>query len=186
MVNNSESHSTQLLKESPVGSRSTGPHWELVDNTHWFFFDFPILLYQLFYSCFLGLTVPNYFYFVTGSVFFFLMGNKLRQLNWHIIEQLVKRPNFHEEKVHLYQLIYKSYLETYVWVRTYWPNSRVKAKFKLLGSQSLGEISRKTTPVLVEESWSHRCRGEAGRWTDSAGPKTPELRTSKETVCCFL
>lgn len=71
MVNNSESHSTQLLKESPVGSRSTGPLWELVDNTHWFFFDFPILLYQLFYSCFLGLTVPNYFYFVTGSVFFF-------------------------------------------------------------------------------------------------------------------
>ena len=64
-------------------------------------------------SCASGLFPSNYFHCHTGSTFFYCEGEcRLRQLTCHIIEHLVKRPNFPKGEFQLYQLTHKSYLET--------------------------------------------------------------------------
>ena len=66
------------------------------------------------HSCASGLFLSNYFHCHTGSTFFYCEGqSRLRQLTCHILEQLVKRPNFPKGEFQLYQLTHKPYIETY-------------------------------------------------------------------------
>ena len=132
-------------------------------------------------SCASGLFPSNYFHCHTGSTFFYCEGEcRLRQLTCHIIEHLVKRPNFPKGEFQLYQLTHKSYLETYGWLRKNWSSSRPG----LLGSQSTGDISRKTSLVLVEGSLSSNAKGgwigrEKG-WQWGAGKAEPRKKQNLE------
>jgi len=129
------------------------PTWPAENMLH---FTFLLAIALLTDSCASGLFPSNYFHCHTGSTFFYCEGKSgLRQLTCHIIEHLVKRPNFPKGEFQLYQLTHKSYLETYGWLRKNWSSSRPG----LLGSQSTGDISRKTSLVLVEGSLSSKCQG---------------------------
>ena len=100
-------------------------------------------------SCASGIFPSNSFHCHTGCTFFVCLfegESRLRQPTCYIIEHLVKRPNFPKGEIQLYQLTHKSYLETYGWLRKNWSSSRPG----LLGSQSTGDISRKTNLVLAE------------------------------------
>ena len=64
--------------------------------------------------------VPQDYFFqiifiVTPALLFFYCEgqSRLRQLTCHILEQLVKRPNFPKGEFQLYQLTHKPYIETY-------------------------------------------------------------------------